>query len=99
MDIKPSAEILGQGKTGNLPHDLAEEVITARLGFAPNTFSPDAGPSFDGKVTIQWDFTVDGVPCSIWDYRGVRWSTWGPSHILARLFNSYEATYYSRMTA
>jgi hypothetical protein len=38
--------------------------ISARLGFPPN------GADNPDKVVNCWEFTVDGVPCAVWDYRG-----------------------------
>lgn len=45
----------------------------------------DEGESGDGKVTHHWSFLADGRECAIWDYRGLRWSAYGPQYVLERL--------------
>ena len=94
MDIKPRFDFFPTYKSGSLPDWLPHESISAQLGFEPET-----DPDDDGKVTMQWDFTVDGFPCSIWDYKGVRWSTFGPEKAFRALFNSYEHGCYARTAA
>jgi hypothetical protein len=71
----------GDHKTGSLPAGLSPEDITATLGFPPN-IADDYG-----KVTHSWGFTVDGVRCGIWDYKGSRWSTYDPQNLLPDLFS------------
>lgn len=66
--------------TGRLSDNLTPEMIAERLGFSANV---EDDP---GKVENSWGFTVDGVRCGIWDYKGSRWSTFGPSSIFERLF-------------
>jgi hypothetical protein len=46
------------------------------------------GPSADGKVRYRWRFRVGDDVCAIWDYRGVRWSYFGPSKIFCQLFGA-----------
>ena len=36
------------------------------------------GRSSDGKVQHRWEFIFDGKECAIWDFKGVRWSAYGP---------------------
>lgn len=83
--IEPVEEY-GQGRTGGL-HNITAEGITARLGFPPNQ---DDDPA---KVVNSWGFTVDGVRCAVWDYRGShldgRFSTWGPREALAKVFSEH----------
>ena len=43
----------------------------ALLGFAPNVTDDPA------KASHSWGFTVDGVRCAVWSYRGsVQIGTW-----------------------
>ncbi len=70
----------GSHRTGSLSATLTPAEIKAKLGFGPNI---DDDPD---KVTMSWGFTVDGVPCGIWDYYRNRWSTFGPHDVFAKLF-------------
>lgn len=79
MEITPYNRA-GASKTGSLSDRLTVADITAKLGFGPNVADdPD-------KVTASWGFKVDGEWCGIWDYKGWRWSTWGPRSALAKVF-------------
>jgi hypothetical protein len=73
-------DISGSHRTGRLAHYMSADEITATLGFGP---SKDDDPH---KVTKYWGFKADGIECAIWDYKGVRWSTYGPKEIFDRLF-------------
>jgi hypothetical protein len=42
-------------------------------------------PKEDPKVNYRWEFTVDGEECAIWDYRGTRWSAYGPREAFEKL--------------
>lgn len=68
-------------KTGSLPESLTETDIERLLGFAPHVVAHDRG-----KVTVSWDFAVNGNQCGIWDYKGTRWSTYDPANVLPALF-------------
>lgn len=70
----------GDHKTGDLPHTLTVSGIENVLGFPANI--DDDGD----KVEHSWGFTVDGVRCGIWDYKGGRWSVFDPQNILPELF-------------
>lgn len=83
MKILPH-NLVGSSRTGTLSDELSIEDITRILGFEPNM-----QPSDDQKVTIEWGFTIDGAPCGIWDYKGSRWSTFGPSDKLSTIFGNY----------
>ena len=61
----------GPYKTGSLPHTISLAQIVAVLG--PSNISDD-----EDKVTHSWGFTIDGELCGIWDFKGTRWSTFGP---------------------
>lgn len=79
MEIKP-INTAGSYKTGILSSDISVEKIAEILGFPPNIYDdPD-------KVEHSWGFTVDGVICGIWDYKGYRWSTYGPKSVFDKLF-------------
>lgn len=79
MRIQPIDEP-GAHATGSLSSSLTVDQINKVLGFAPNVRDdPD-------KVKHSWGFLADGEPCGIWDYRGRRWSTYGPPEIFRQLF-------------
>ncbi len=58
--------------------------IIDTLGFPPNV---EEDPT---EVECSWEFTVDGIPCAIWGYRGRTcfdlYSTYGPEEIFIKLF-------------
>lgn len=84
MNIEP-CNTPGNHRTGSLVN-ITKADIEHILGFAPNVLDD---PS---KVQHSWGFTVDGVRCGIWDWKGSwrrrEWSTWGPSEVLSQLFGS-----------
>jgi hypothetical protein len=85
--IKPS-DSASSHRTGSLIH-VDRKLITKLLGFAPNVEDdPD-------KVTASWAFTVDGVECAVWDYKGSfkykRASTFGPIEALEKVFGRHVA--------
>jgi len=85
MHITHRAQFVATHKTGELHPELDAERISQILGFpASSEDDPD-------KVTFIWDFWADGEACSIWDYRGKRWSTFGPERVFAALFGNYRA--------
>jgi hypothetical protein len=70
----------------SLSTDLTPEQIEAATG------AKSKGPSKDGKCKFQWEFYASRwfendhgdmveitLPCAIWDYKGSRWSAYGPS--------------------
>lgn len=75
MEIEPCGDINGMHKTGSLPQSLSIWDIAKVVGLEPNMVD-------DGKATVEWCFTIDGVKCGIWDYKGNRWSTYGPVFLL-----------------
>ncbi len=85
MEIYPCSTIMSH-KTGSLSCDMTPADISEALGFEPNVSDdPD-------KVEYSWGAHVvdqlDGMTYNIavWDYKGSRWSTYGPSSILERIF-------------
>ena len=68
-------------RQGRLSPELSQADIQARLG----DIKADP-PSADGKATVSWDFVANGYSCSIWDYKGRRWSYYGPRHVFELLF-------------
>jgi len=74
VDIR-RAEITTSWRTAKLTPDLSIDDICERLGFVPN------GGVDHNKVTVCWEFTVNGSQCAVWDYKGVRWSAFGPGRI------------------
>lgn len=69
----------GPCQSGSLRRlDFAD--IERVLGFSANCLDdPD-------KVTHSWGFTVDGVHCGIWDYKGYKFSYYGPKETMVNLF-------------
>lgn len=70
-------------RTGTVCELHTPEEITAALGIEPTH-----NPHDDGKVTLCWDFFIDGKPCAIWDYYEARWSCYDPDDKLAAFFNT-----------
>ena len=73
----------GKHRTGTLD-DINVKAISEVLGFKPNVQDdPD-------KVKYSWGFTYEGIPCSIWDYKGSSefgaFSTFGPDIVFEKLF-------------
>jgi len=76
----------------SLPEDITPEHISELTGAT-------ARPSKDGKCVFQWDFFAakyierksDGelvqiaFPCAIWDYKGSRWSAYGPREVFVAM--------------
>lgn len=71
----------GDNKTGSLSHRLTPQDIADVLGFASNCEDDIA------KVKYSWGFTINGVRCGIWDYKGSRWSVFDPNGVLEGLFS------------
>jgi hypothetical protein len=62
MKIKKATKFFPSFRTGTINAD--RKTITQIVGFEPDVHSdPD-------KVTHEWRFTVDGIRCAIWDYKG-----------------------------
>lgn len=83
--IKPDSRG-GDCRTGTLT-DISVSEINKLLGFRPNiSDDPD-------KVKHSWGFTVDGVRCGVWDYKGSHrvklFSTWGPGAALRKVFGDH----------
>jgi hypothetical protein len=66
---------------------LSVAQITKRLGFKPNVQDDPY------KVKNSWGFTVDGVRCGVWDYKGSEkynaFSAFGPDEALRKVFGEY----------
>lgn len=91
MNIRPIHE-LGDHRTGTLDSNLTANDIAMVLGFPPNCTDIDDGD----KVENSWGFEA-AIPsikrgkskwtlCGIWDYKGCRWSTFGPPEVFEQLF-------------
>ena len=37
------------------------------------------------KVNHEWRFYADGAECAIWDYKGTKWSAYGPWEVFEKL--------------
>lgn len=81
MNILPHDEA-GAHRTGSIDSGYTVKEINKILGFKPNIQDDPT------RVKYSWGFTVDGQPCGIWDYRGSRWSVFGPKEVFDRLFPS-----------
>jgi hypothetical protein len=83
----PTSDFIGSHKTGSLQR-INVEKISEILGFGPNATDID-----DAKVTVQWDFRVNGKDFSIWDYKGSKahnyFSTYGDKTVLKELFKDH----------
>lgn len=77
-------EAVGQYRTGSLPSSLTVKDISRAIGFPPNHEDDKR------KVKHSWGFSIDGVKCGIWDYTGVRWSTYDPQGLVGKLFGLEE---------
>ena len=69
---------VGSHKTGSLPYEVTVEQIKAVLGEPNVKDDPD-------KVRYSWGFMIDDELCGIWDYKGRRWSTFGPTEKIKQL--------------
>ena len=83
-EIKPT-DINGSYRTGSLVGVTREDIVRT-LGFEPNALD-------DGdKVENSWAFTLDGLPCAIWDWKGSHhvkvWSVYDPHKMLDRIFDA-----------
>lgn len=79
MVIQPY-NLPGDHRTGSIDSAYTVREINEILGFRPNVQDDP------GKVKHSWGFTVDGQRCGIWDYRGGRWSVFGPQEVFDVLF-------------
>ena len=79
MTIEPHAEP-GDHRTGSIDSAYTVRDINRILGFRPNV---QDDPS---KVKHSWGFKADGQPCGVWDYKGGRWSVFGPKEVFDTLF-------------
>lgn len=75
---KPKKDF-ASGKSWSLDSSLSVGDIDKILGngkaTAGKAFRRDDDPD---KVKFSWAFLVDGKECAIWDYKGTRWSGYGP---------------------
>ena len=78
--IAPLDRYVAMGKQWSLDENLAPKDISAAL-----KRKVKQSAKVDNKVKHEWQFTVDGVPCAIWDYYGVRWSAFGPAEAFAKI--------------
>lgn len=92
LRVTPRTEFVSTYKTGRLAATLTEAEIIAKLG-QPTHLDPN-DPDSDGKVTIMWDIwatpagDLDPHPCGVWDFKDVRWSTYGPHAVFKELFGA-----------
>lgn len=63
------------------PGDI-DKIIGGGKASVGKTFRRDDDPS---KVKFSWEFVVNGKECAIWDYKGTRWSGYGPKECFEAL--------------
>ena len=84
MKITKAKEFISSFRTGVIT-GMSKNVIDSVLSIKGKKVK-----SGDGKVTIEWQFHVDGVPCAIWDYKGSakynQYSAYMPAYIGRALF-------------
>jgi hypothetical protein len=77
MSYRPTGEFVQSYKQWALDPSISVRAINKAL-----TGIEDKGRSSDGKCTHHWDFVADDKHvCSIWDYKGARWSAFGPREV------------------
>ena len=79
--VKNEPQWFGSSKQWSLDRNLSVKDIQQKLGAEVTNL----GVSGDGKVKNEWRFTVDGKKCAIWDYKGARWSAFGPKEAFEKL--------------
>jgi hypothetical protein len=79
MQIEPHDEP-GSHWMGSIDSGYTPREITRILGFKPNIQDDPV------KVKHSWGFKADGKRCAIWDYKGNRWSIYGPQEVFDVLF-------------
>ena len=86
MKITKAKEFFSSFRTGIIT-GMSKNVINSVVGFKGEKIK-----SGDGKVTVEWRFHVDGVPCAIWDYKGSakydQYSAYMPAYIGSALFEA-----------
>lgn len=65
-------------KTGSL-----DESVT--VGDINRALQGKIKPGSGDKSRYDWMFLVDGEACGIWDYKGARWSTYGPASAFEKI--------------
>jgi hypothetical protein len=88
--MKSNVVILPVNKIGNsrtsTVSGLTAKEVEALIGFPANC-DDDAY-----KVKYSWGFTVNGVRCGVWDYKGShefnQFSAWGPLLALKQVFGN-----------
>jgi len=83
MNIYQVDRVDGTFRCGWLRPDLSPAAITARLGFPP------VANAHEWKVTMEWYCRVDGKLVGVWDFRGTRWSFYGPRNTMLLLFPTH----------
>jgi hypothetical protein len=86
MKITKAKEFISSFRTGIIT-GMSKNVIDSVVGFKGKKVK-----SGDSKVTIEWRFDVDGIPCAIWDYKGSakyeQYSAYMPATIGQALFGA-----------
>jgi hypothetical protein len=83
MKIVPTTKFISSYRTGTISGYTKTEIDTI-LGFKSNVDDDH------DKVKYSWGFTINGVECAIWDYKGSYrsriYSTFGPNEFFEALF-------------
>jgi hypothetical protein len=82
--IVPDADVMSH-RTGTV-RGLTKQDIDRILGFEPNVDDDEF------KVKYSWGFTVNGVKCAVWDWKGSytvnQFSAFGPDNVLREVFSN-----------
>lgn len=80
MKIEPEKKFIESHLQWRLhPGITVEQIEEALPGIS------DQGLSADAKVHHHWAFLADDQECSIWDYRDMPWSAYGPPEVFEAL--------------
>ena len=86
MKIIKANKFFSSSRTGIIT-GLSKNVINSILSIKGSRVK-----SYDSKVTVEWRFHAEGVPCAIWDYKGSakenQYSVYMPAVIGQSLFGS-----------
>ena len=84
--IHPNGSNACQHKTGSLPSAMTPSEISECLGFEPNIDDDPYKVEHSWCATVVDQVTGAEYTVGVWDYKGVRWSTYGNQYILERIF-------------
>ena len=77
----------GSHKTGTWSSTLTVDEISEILGFEPNIEDDPDKVEFSWGADVYDEDTGEESIIAIWDYHGVRWSTYGDRDVLDKLLS------------